>query len=53
MMKSNSFFKVIVLKIDVFGSDIVDERHFATRDDAGFFMSRMKKEDLLPVLVEI
>ncbi len=31
------FFKAIVIKLDIFGSKIVDEKHFRTKEDAERF----------------
>lgn len=37
------FFKVIVLRIDVFESTIIDERHFATNDEAYSYSCSMSE----------
>lgn len=41
MKETKSFYKVIVLKIDVFESVIVDERHFPDMREAAVFMDNI------------
>lgn len=38
---NSGFFTVIVVKPDVFESEIVDERHFGTYEEAEWFKLRM------------
>lgn len=39
----NTFYKVIVVKIDIFESMIIDERHFDTKMDADGYSDKMKE----------
>lgn len=49
------FYKVIVIKPDIFGSEIVDERHFRTKDEATQFQMDMvlNHNDLICVMCQI
>ena len=45
------FYKVIVVKVDVFESIIIDERHFATRTEADVFADTMQQAGYMAILV--
>lgn len=45
-----SFYKVVVLKIDVFESSIVDEKHFRTKADAYTYADTMSEADYITVI---
>lgn len=47
-----SFFKVIVLSVGMFESEIIDERHFADRNGAKEYMQTLN-DGLVGVLVEV
>lgn len=49
------FFKAIVIKPDVFGSEIVDEKHFRTREDAERFKLNVMQDndDLLCMICQM
>lgn len=51
---NGKFFTVIVIKPDVFESQIVDERHFSTYEEANSFRFRtiLEHEDLICVMCE-
>ena len=51
---NRGFFTVIVVKPDVFESEIVDERHFGTYEEAEWFKLRMalNHRDLICVVCE-
>lgn len=42
MMVYVPFFKVIVISVDMFGSSIIDERHFSNRPEAESFADKYK-----------
>lgn len=46
------FFKVIVLKVEMLETLLVDERHFADRDSADKFIKSLEK-GLIGVVVEV
>ena len=47
------FYTVVVLKIDVFESVIVDERHFANTNEALAYADTMKEAGYIPVLAQM
>ena len=47
------FYTVIVLKIDVFESAIVDERHFGNAPEALAYADTMKEADYIPVVAKM
>ena len=47
------FYTVIVLKIDVFESAIVDERHFANASEALAYADTMKDAGYIPVVAQM
>lgn len=51
---NGGFFTVIVIKPDVFESQIVDERHFGTYEDAEWFKIHMaiNHRDLICIICE-
>ena len=52
-MTYKAFYKVIVLKVDIFESNIVDERHFPTNNEANLYAENMREVGYLPVIVSI
>ena len=49
-----SFYKVIVMKVDIFESEIVEERHFGTCEDAARFCDNvMSTSDYMTVMVRL
>lgn len=44
------FFKVVVLKLDVFESSIVDERHFKTNAEAHLYADTMREAGYVAVI---
>lgn len=53
MFQYVSFYKVVVLKIDVFESTIVDERHFSSSPEALVYADSMKKAGYIPVVAQM
>ena len=53
MFKYVPFYKVVVLKIDVFESVIVDERHFANAPEALVYADTMKDAGYIPVVAQM
>lgn len=53
-VSNSEFYSVIVIKPDVFESQIVDERHFSTYKEAKSFRFRtiLEHEDLICVMYE-
>ena len=51
---NGGFFTVIVIKPDVFESQIVDERHFGTYEEANWFVlnTALNHNDLICVVCE-
>ena len=47
------FYTVVVLKIDVFESVIVDERHFANAPEALVYADTMKEAGQMPVVAQM
>jgi hypothetical protein len=47
------FFKVVVIKIDVFESVIVDERHFRTKEEARIYADTMQDAGYIVVIVNL
>lgn len=37
IIRAVTFFKAIVIKVDLFGSEIIDEKHFPTLEEANRF----------------
>lgn len=50
-MATKSYFKVIVVKVDVFESEIWDERHFSERGDAMRFCDEMRNTPGMSAIV--
>ena len=50
-MATKSFFKVIVVKVDVFESEIWDERHFSERREAIRFCDEMRNTPGMSAIV--
>ena len=44
------FYKVVVVKIDVFESSIVDERHFRTNAEALTYSDNMKEAGYVTII---
>lgn len=44
------FFKVVVLKLDVFESVIVDERHFKTNAEAHIYADTMQEAGYVTII---
>lgn len=44
------FYKVVVVKIDVFESTIIDERHFRTSIEANTFADTMKEAGYVTII---
>lgn len=51
-MSINNFYTVVVIRIDMIESQIVDERHFANRDEADTFCKSLSP-DLIGVIAHI
>lgn len=49
----STFYTVVILKLDIFESTIVDERHFETRDDATNYALTMHDAGYVPVIAEV
>lgn len=49
----NNFYKVIVIKLDFFGSSIVDERHFSTFESAELYANTVNTDDTVIVVTEM
>ena len=47
------FYTVVVLKIDVFESVIVDERHFGNSNEAFEYANTMKEAGYIPVIAQM
>ena len=47
------FYKVLVLKIDVFESTIVDERHFSSSSEALVYADSMINAGYVPVIAKM
>lgn len=47
----SGFFKVIVVRVDVFDSEIIDERHFADQKEASAFCENMKSTPGITAMV--
>lgn len=47
------FYKVVVLKIDVFESSIVDEKHFRTNAEAHAYADTMSEAGYITVIAAI
>lgn len=47
------FYKVVVLKIDVFESSIVDEKHFRTKAEAHAYADTMSEAGYITVIAAI
>lgn len=48
-----TFFKAVVVKIDVFCSQIVDERHFSTMREARNFSDEVQKNGYVCIVCEM
>lgn len=47
------FFKVLVLKIDVFESSVIDERHFSNDSEAMSYANTMNDMGYLPIVLQM
>lgn len=53
-MPINNFYKVLVLKVDIFESQIIDEKHFGTKTEALKFKRRVDNStDFIGVVVQM
>lgn len=53
-MPINNYYKVVVLKVDIFESQIIDEKHFGTKAEALKFKSRIDNStDFIGVVVQM
>ena len=50
-MATRNYFKVIVVKVDVFESEIWDERHFSERSEALKFCDEMRNTPGMSAIV--
>lgn len=48
-----TFYKVVVLKLDVFESSIVDERHFNSSTEASIYANTMREAGYVSVIAEM
>lgn len=48
-----NYYKVVVLKVGLFETVIINERHFGTHDDARLFAEKTCKMGLIPVIIII
>lgn len=48
-----TFFKVVVVKIDVFCSQIMDEKHFSTMKEARQFSDEVEKDGFICIVCEM
>ena len=53
MFQYVAFYTVVVLKIDVFESVIVDERHFSNTSEALAYADTMKETGYIPVVAQM
>ena len=53
MFQYVSFYTVVVLKIDVLESVIVDERHFGNAPEALVYADTMKEAGYVPVIAQM
>ena len=53
MFQYVTFYTVVVLKIDVFESIIIDERHFANVPEALAYADTMKEAGYIPVVAQM
>lgn len=49
----NNFYKVIVIKLDFFGSSIVNERNFSTFESAELYANTVNTDDTVIVVTEM
>lgn len=49
----STFYTVVILKLDIFESTIVDERHFATQADATDYALTMRDAGYIPVIAKL
>ena len=49
----NSFYKVIVLEVNVLETEIIDERHFATEMEGRLYAESQERKGYIPVLVQM
>ena len=49
-MRCVPFYKVIVVKIDIFESSIIDERHFKDREEANVYSDTMKDAGYVTII---
>lgn len=53
LLNFNRFYKVIVVKIEVFGSKIVDERHFSTLESAESYANTVADDSSVVIVATI
>ena len=53
MFNGQRFFTVIVIKLDIFESTIIDERHFGNRSEAQEYARTMNSGGYISVIAEI
>ena len=48
-----TFYKVITINIDVFESHIIDERHFASREEAEAYKESVESDNTAVIIVRM
>lgn len=49
----NNYYKVIVIKVDPFESEIVDERNFKERPEASAYADEARKTEMIAIIIEL
>ena len=49
----NNLYKVIVIKLDFFGSSVIDERHFSSFESAELYANTVNTDDTVIVVTEM
>ena len=49
----NTFYKVVVLEVNVLETEIVDERHFTTEAEAKVFCEAQERKGYITMLVQM
>ncbi len=49
----NTFYKVVVLEVDILETEIMDERHFSTEAEARIFCEAQERKGYITILVRM
>lgn len=53
VIEIRTFYKVVILNIDIYESTVADERHFGSKEEAEHYANTHKSEGQVTVIVQM